>query len=299
VTRIDSAERERRRGLRLVMACALFWSLNGPFIKHLSAAPHHQTGLEIALWRSLFAGLAILPAASGGMRRLPRSAWWAPAIGGFAAMCGLFVSATVSTAAANAIILQYTAPFWIFVLSGPLLGERPRRHDWAVLPVAMAGILVIFIRQLDTDRLGLTLGLLSGAAFALVMLSLRRLRSADPLATPCVVNLATALLLAPLALPRMSLSPHPSTWLILAAMGVFQMAVPYWLLSHGLRRVQASEASLVSLSELLLNPLWTFLWVGERPQGSTLVGGALIVAALALKNRLDHRAAPRPEAAPT
>src|SRR5215468_8213513 len=96
-----------RRGILLLLICALLWSLNGPMIKELQR--HGQTGLSIAIWRSAFAGLALLIPARRGLARLPRTPWWFIAILSFAAMCALFVTATTCTQAANAIILQYTA----------------------------------------------------------------------------------------------------------------------------------------------------------------------------------------------
>src|SRR5262249_28030237 len=149
-------------------------SLNGPLIKELQR--HGQTGLSIAIWRSAFAGLVLAWPARRGIAELPRTRWWLLAIAGFAAMCALFVTATTQTQAANAIILQYTAPFWIFLLSPWLLREHPPRHDWAVLLIAMIGVAIIFYGQFKTAGLGLLLALASGLAFAIVVLSIRRLR---------------------------------------------------------------------------------------------------------------------------
>lgn len=66
-------------------------------------------------------------------------------------------------------------------------------------------------------------------------------------------------------------------------MGAVQIAAPYVLLSYGLRRVSGAEAGLIALVEPLLNPVWVVLLIGEQPTGSTLVGGALILAGLALR----------------
>jgi DME family drug/metabolite transporter len=281
--------RVRRRGIMLLLLCAMLWSLNGPLIKLLCSPHHGQTGLAIAFWRSVFAGLVLLPGAWRGRRNLPRTTWWAPAILGFAAMCFLFVTATTLTQASSAIILQYTAPFWIFVLSPVLLDESPPRTDWFALPLAMLGIGVIFVGQYQQATLGLVLALASGIAFAIVVLSFRRLRHADPIAAPCIVNLATAVLLAPWSLTTQPLPHQANTWLLLALMGVVQMAIPYWLLAHALRHVPAAEASLITLCEPLMNTVWTYLIIGEAPRGPTVAGGGLILAALLLKAWLELR----------
>lgn len=286
----------RRRAPWLVAACALLWSLNGPIIKLLTAAPHQQDGVAIALWRSAIAAAALAPFVLPRLSRVPRSIWWLPATISFAAMCGCFVTANQHTEAANAIVIQYTAPFWIFLLSPLLLREWPQRREWIVLPIAMSGIAVIFIAQFDSAGLGLLLGLGSGIAFAFVMLSFRRLRAADALAAPCIANLATAVLLALVAIAlngRLSMPSRIDTWAWVAFLGLVQMALPYALLATALRHVTAAEASLISLIELVMNPTWTYFWIGEVPRLSTLAGGGLIVAALLLKNLLDRQAAAR------
>lgn len=295
------------RGVLLLIACATLWSLNGAIIKELQLH-HGQTGLSIAIWRNVFAGLALLPFALRGLRRLPRTGWWLTAIVSFAAMGALFVSATTQTEASNAIILQYTAPCWIFLLSPWLLREFPPRHDWFILLFAMIGVGVIFFFQYTAANLGLLLAVASGAAFALVMLSFRRLRGANGMTTTCIVTLAAGAVLAPVPLLAgllpghvaasvvAPLPQHASTWLVLILMGVVQHALPYGLLSRALRHTTAATASLVTLFEPLLNTTWTYLWIGERPRASTAIGGGIILAALLFKNALDRRLAPRSSA---
>jgi drug/metabolite transporter (DMT)-like permease len=78
-------------------------------------------------------------------------------------------------------------------------------------------------------------------------------------------------------------------WAVLAYLGIFQIALAYVLLAAGIRRVRAFEASLLLLLEPLLNPVWTFLSLGERPGPWSLAGGALILSATTLKSWLDAR----------
>jgi drug/metabolite transporter (DMT)-like permease len=220
----------------------------------------------------------------------------------FAAMCGLFVIATTKTEAANAIFLQYVAPFWVMLLAPWVIGERARRTDWLVMPIAMLGVGIIVYYQVNRSGAGLMLAIGAGMAFAFVMMTFRKLRAADAVALPCLVNLATALLLAIPAIARPDMAPLPaqaSTWMWLALMGVVQMALPYWLLSLGLRHVSASDAALITLSEPIMNTTWTWLVIHEAAPPSTLVGGGLIVAALLVKNRLDRRARPALPRLPT
>ena len=70
--------------------------------------------------------------------------------------------------------------------------------------------------------------------------------------------------------------------MVLALFGVFQMALPYWLFTRGLRAVSSQEAAIITLIEPLLNPVWAYLITPEKdtPTLPMLLGGALILFAL-------------------
>ena len=83
------------------------------------------------------------------------------------------------------------------------------------------------------------------------------------------------------ALPRALLGPAGTAtdWLLIAYLGSVQVGLSYILLARGSRHVPALEASLLLLLEPVLNPLWVWLFQGERPGTATLGGGALILGA--------------------
>jgi len=280
------------------MTAGLLWSLGGVFIKSLPVS-----ALGITFYRSLFAGLCLLPLLRG--RALPPLRDIAVAVVLYLALLATYVAATQGTSAANAIFLQYTAPAYALLL-GPRFFKEPRTREdtWAV-GLAMLGMaLLIGGNFRGGERLPLLLGAASGLMFGLFMLWLRRLRGYDPFAVTCTNNLGVALLsgLALAALEPAELARLPAAFrggdalgvaALLALMGCLQIAAPYVLFSYGLRRVPAAEGSLLALVEPLLNPVWVLLIVGEAPTAPTLAGGLLIVAALALRYAL----APRPPAA--
>ncbi len=266
----------------LVLAAAL-WSLNGPLIKLLNAGGEGVPAETIACLRSLFGGLVMLPAARRGWVVVAAAPpfWPILSVTMLTALTFTFVKASTMTAAANAIILQYTAPLWVFLLSPWLLGERPRARDGLVLLLTMAGVFVILAGNPPGEMNALLVATSSGVFFALLQIVLRKLRHVPPATIVAMNFLGSGLLLAPLALG----AGLPGTlwqWLLLAAMGVIQFSLPYLIFSWALRYVEAHRAALLVLLEAVLNPAWTWLAVGEPVPGPTLMGGPLIVLGVAL-----------------
>jgi drug/metabolite transporter (DMT)-like permease len=277
----QTASRTSWLGLLVLVGCAALWSLNGPLIKLLvqTGAP----GVTIACYRSLFGGAVFLPLALRrfGTLRSIGLRWRIGSVVVFTLMTVCFVVATTQTAAANAIILQYTAPVWVFFLSPLLLRERFRPRDGSVLPLAMCGVAIIFFGHPTGDAPALVFGLVSGLGFGLVIIALRGLRQADPTAVVALNFVGSGLLLVPAAVLWGTLRiSSPQQLGLLLALGIVQMAVPYLLFSWALRHVEAHRASLIVLLETVFNPILTYLLVGEAVPAATLVGGPLILASV-------------------
>lgn len=299
-------------GALLLLGAALFWSLNGVLIKTISGigAPP----VLIAFYRSLFAGLILLPLGARGLHTVirlgasrhesvgsssvatparrwryvrPALAW---CIVFFTLMTLCFVVANTLTEAANAIILQYTSTFWIFALSPLILRERARRSDVWVLLVAGIGILVIFIGNGSGNLLALSIALGAGLFFGLLTMMIRQMRDADSAAVMVMNNLGSALLLLPLMLWTGHGVLPLKAWLFLLLIGVVQFALPYYLYTLGLRYVPAYQAGLLTLLEPVLVPVWTWLALSERVPRPTYIGGAIILVALFLYGWLTRRA---------
>lgn len=255
----------------LLVAAAMGWSLNGVLIKSVSMA-----ALTIAFYRSAVAAVFLAPVAWRRRRRLDRTAL--EVAGAYAATVILLVLATRGTSAANAIILHYTAPFFVFLLGIPLLGERPSGRDWLCLGMAMGGVVLIVGGSASADWPGLICGLGSGIAFALLIVLLRRDHGHDPLWVTFRNNGVVALILLPWVGADLLVSRHDLVLMLI--MGTVQLGLPYVLFSTAVRYVRAGEASLISLLEPLLNPVWVALVVGELPGPWTLLGGSVVLVAL-------------------
>ncbi|HNU91851.1 MAG TPA: EamA family transporter [Spirochaetota bacterium] len=258
----------RSAALACLLGAAVLWSLAGLLIKSID-----WDALAIAGARSAIA----VPVLMIYIRR-PRFTWSAAQITGAAAYTAtviLFVLANKLTTAANAILLQYTAPLYVAVLGGLLLKERAGPGAWAALAGAMGGMFFFFMDSLGEGGLsGNILALASGLSFAVLIISLRMQKDGSPIESILLGNVITALLCAPFmfsqAPPREGLAP-------LAVLGIFQLGLAYILYSAAIRRVTALEAVLVPAVEPLLNPLWVFLALGETPGPWSFAGGAVVL----------------------
>jgi drug/metabolite transporter (DMT)-like permease len=282
--------RSHRLGLVLLFGAGALWSLNGALINLIYAKGEGPHGVTIACYRSLVAGIFLLPLGVRGLATLRRReglrflggvrpAAFSCAIF-FTLMTACFVVANTMTEAANAIILQYTSTFWIFGLSPLVLGERPHRRDLGIVVLAMVGVGIIFAGNASTSAAGLVIALAAGLFYALLTLMIRRMRDSDSAAITVVNNLGAAALLFPIVWVLGEVWVSWRSAVLLLIMGVVQFGVPYYLYTLGLARVPAYQAALITMIEPVLVPLWTYLAVRQPVPKMTAVGGAVILAAL-------------------
>ncbi len=258
------------RSRLLLLAAAALWSTAGAGMKLCGLS-----GLQIAGGRSLVAGLFLLAALPEARRR--PTARMALAVVGYAATVVLFAIANKLTTAANAIFIQDSAPLWVLALSPVLISERAGRGELLAIPVYAMGLALFFLDELSPGQLtGNLVALASGLAFALCIIGLRRARQEAPAALVHGNLLAAA---AVLPLWTTGPSPRPLDLALLAYLGVFQLGLAYLCFARGIARIPALEASLLVLLEPVLNPIWTYLVVGERPGPWALLGGAVVLAA--------------------
>lgn len=291
----QAAETPRRKqwGRLLVLSAAILWSTSGLFAKSplLDQWPQEVRGTLLAFWRALFAGLVLVP-----FVRRPRWTWkLAPALLIFAVMNVTYLTAMVTTTAANAVWLQYTAPLWVFLANVIWLRDPVVWQDRLMLAFGMLGVgTILCFELLQTDathagHAGVFWGLASGITFAGVIVSLRVLRDQDAAWLMALNLLVTAALLAPLVAYH-GIWPDGGQLLWLAAFGAFQMGIPYLLFAYGVRWIVGHEASCIALLEPVLVPVWVYLawhnWPSyQAPAWWTLVGGAFILTGLLLRYR--------------
>ncbi len=261
-----------RRGVLLVTGAALLWSTGGIGIKALA-----DGALKVAFFRSAIAAVALLLLFRPRIRR-PTPGFLA-ALVSYSACLTTFVVATKWTTAANAIFLQYSGVVWVLLFSPVVLQEPFRGRDAAAVVVALAGMALFFVGKFKSGGRGDWMALLSGVFFAALVLSLRREREGGAEAAVTYGNVLAAAALLPFVAQDLALSGRSAA--ILLFLGVFQIAGAYVLFVRGLKQVTATQASLVGMLEPVANPIWVFLFLGERPSVSAAAGGAIVLGAIA------------------
>jgi len=264
--------------LLFLAVTAALWSLGGLLIKSVSAHP-----LAIAGVRSLLAALVMRIVL--GKPKITGSKEQIAAALAYTGTVIFFVSATKYTTAANAILLQYTAPIYVAILSAWLLKERTSSFDWLTIIVVLAGMSLFFIDHLSAKGLfGSILAIASGLTFAFLNIFMRMQKDESPWESVFLGNLLTAVI----GIPFLFLSwPNTSGWFYLFLLGTLQLGAPYILYAKAIKQATALEAVLILVLEPILNPIWVYFFLGETPGLWALVGGTIVVAAITLRSILS------------
>ncbi len=264
---------DHRKSVGLLLLTALGWSLGGVLMKSVDWPPFAVGG-----GRGLVAAVFLLAVRGRSLRFT-----WTPLQLGtalaFAGCTVLFAAATKLTTAANAILLQYTAPVWVALLGAWLLGERARRADWWTIAVTFAGMGVFFYDGLKFNNLtGILLAVASGVSFAVMIVLLRKQGPGSTIEAVILGNLLGFVI----GLPSICTAPWPDqrSLVALLLLGVVQLGIPYLLYSRAIKHVTALEAVLIPVIEPILNPIWVLLVIGERPSPLALLGGAIVLGAV-------------------
>jgi DME family drug/metabolite transporter len=262
--------------LLLVLGAAMLWSTGGLFIKATSLS-----GVELSFGRSLLAAITVAVFTRREGFGLNRVTALAAAI--YAALLVLFVLATKQTTAANAIFLQYTAPVYVLVLEPLFYKEKFRRRDLITVAFCVVGMSLFFVGKLrPQDVSGNLLALASGLCFAFYFLLLRHssARSVNRASSVIYGNLLVVLFTAPAGLAAMKHLSASDAGSV-AYLGIVQIGVAYLLFTLAMARgVRSLNAGIIGYIEPVLNPVWVFLFIGERPSQWAILGGAIIVAAV-------------------
>ncbi|HMM20441.1 MAG TPA: EamA family transporter [Selenomonadales bacterium] len=265
---------DRARGIALLAITAVLWSTSGFGIKWIDWNP-----MAIAGARSAVAAVVIWAA----FRQSPLR-WNRPMLYGgaaYAVMMLTFVAANKLTTAANAVLLQYTSPVYVAILSALFLREKPRLYDWATIGLIGGGIVLFFQDQMTAGTIGGNLlAIASGIAMAVMVVAMRRQKEGSPFGSVLLGNLLTFFCGLPFMVGG---EPGVTGWTVIIALGSVQTGLAYVLYSIAIKKVTALEASLITVIEPILNPIWVFLLVGEGPGPWALLGGSIILTAIAAR----------------
>lgn len=264
---------DRKKGILFAAIAALIWSTGGVFIKLIDAP-----GIYIAAARSLVAGLLFLPFVRIKKIKFSKNLFYLVIC--YAATLIGFVMANKLTTAANAIILQYTAPVWLFIFYSIKYKKFDARK---VLPLGlvMAGILIfLFEPKSGTNLIGNMLALLTGITFAGVphFSAMDHGTSGPGLISIC--NISTFLLALPFVpkIVETTVSLDYLSILGIFALGAFQIAIGYIFYIRSLKHISPLDTSLICLLEPLMNPIWVLIFIHEIPTIFAIAGSVFIIA---------------------
>lgn len=261
----------------LVLIAVFLWSTGGMFIKSTTIDAY-----QLTFFRSLFAGLTVLILTRKDGLKINGLGILTSII--YALLLFLFVWATKKTTAANAIFLQYTAPIYILLLGPFIIGEKFHLRDLFTVIVVLAGMSLFFVGQLRLeDYQGNAAALVSGIFLGLYIMLLRHPKAEgfNPAIAVIYGNFLLAIFTAPYGISAIPVMTGMD-WFAVAFLGIVQIGLSYILFIKGVRGgTRPLDASLIGFIEPLLNPVWVFLVIGERPSRWALLGGTIIVTAIA------------------
>lgn len=269
-------ELSRKNAVLLLSLTAILWSLGGMLIKMVAWNP-----MAIAWARSAVSSLLFYYILKKQKHSLKLDVLKIAAALAYAGTVVPYVAATKMTTAANAILLQYAAPVYVAFLARWLLDERTETADWITIAVVLSGMLLFFVEDLSPGNMaGNLLAVLSGVAFAFLVVLLRKQKDGSPLESVFWGNLLTFLM----GLPFMG-GPLPpvKSWLIIVVLGLFQLGLAYVFYSIAIRHVTALDASLIPVLEPVLNPVWVGLTIGEVPSVYAIAGGIIVLTAVTVR----------------
>jgi len=240
--------------------------------------------MQIIFYRILFAGLFFLPMII--KRPAPKLTWkLVSMVICFGLMNFFYVSAIRLTTAANAIFLQYTASIWMVIFGYVFLSESVSKRTLASLVLSIGGIGIIIVGHWVANPLGIALALLAGLFYGALAFFIRLLNQEDAIWLTFLNHMGGALLTLPFLLtsPEEAIPSSIGMVVVLAFFGIIQLGTPYLLFSKALKVLPTQEAAILTLFEPILNPILTYLVVGEKISTATLVGGCLILVGISAR----------------
>ena len=269
--------KEENRGLLYVLLGAIAFSLGGLFVKLIPWAPI-CTNAGRCIFSSLMIYLYIR--FSGHQIKVNKTVITGAVF--VAAMLVCYVASMKMTTAANAIVLEYTAPIFIIVFEALLFHKKPSKLDLIVCVIVFIGILIVVNDgSKGGSMIGNMVALLSGVFYAFTIM-LNDFEGGDSLSSVLFGHMLTVLIGLPFIFKETDFSMN--TLLLVAALGIFQAGAGYTLLTVGLKKCSALSGSLVASIEPVLNPILVAIFYGEYVGMKAIIGAIIVIGSIAVYN---------------
>jgi len=266
---------EYQKGILFVFIAGLLWSTGGLFIKLISLP-----AMQLAFFRCSIAAITFGILFRKEILLINKLTFINSIF--YAGILITFVIATKKTTAANAIFLQSTAPIYVLIFEPIFNKTKYERINIITVAVCMVGMLLFFVGKIEPGHLeGNIIALFSGVAFAAFFLGMKKNDPKYQHSSIFYGNILVAIISLPFLFSLETLKT--SDLLMVTFLGVFQIAIAYAFFSAGLKRIYAVEASIISLIEPVLNPVWVFIGYGESPSLYSIIGGCIIILTITLR----------------
>lgn len=266
----------------LVFLGALFWSLNSPLVKFLTLDSMLVCGL-----RSLIAAVALC--AFIRPKQLNWNIWMLVYVCSYAALCMTIILSLKMTSAPIAIGMQYTATIWLFIV-GVIRTKKFRMKSFIPVCIIFAGVVFFMCSGTDaTSSTGNLIALSEGIIFAVMTVSSKKAAGTNVIGMTAIANIFTALVVTALFPSSMAQVSQMTgqDWIIMLILGVIQVGGGYCFYNMGVQKVSAQKASVISLWEMILGPIWVALFLQEYPSIPVLIGFVIILIGMLLDAKLN------------
>ncbi|HEY8362168.1 MAG TPA: DMT family transporter [Tissierellaceae bacterium] len=274
------AKNERTKAIIYTVISAILLSSGGILLKFVNMNP-----MAIAGARGIIATIIVWL-----YLKKPKFTFSKPQIIGgicYSLMVISFVISNKLTTAANAIVLQYTAPIWVAILGAWLLKEKIHIYDWISIVVVSLGMVLFFIEDMEGGNLaGNIVAIFSGIVLAGATIAMRLQKDGSPVETTLLGHMITALVGLPFVF-RANFTLQNIIGIVL--LGVFQIGISYILYSLAIKHLKALESMLIMFLEPILNPIWVAIFYGEKPSLYSLIGGIIIIITIAVRGILASK----------
>ncbi len=275
-------EMKERNGLWLVVLGAIAFSLGGLLVKLLPLSP-----LSISSGRCVFSSLVIYLYIRISHHRVKINKVSLAGALCVMAMLLCYVASMKLTTAANAIVLEYTAPVFVLLLEMALFQKRPKRSDVLFSLLVLLGIIIVVSDGLAKGNLiGDLLALASGVFYALTIM-LNDFEGGDSLTSVLLGHIFCVFAGLPSLLSEGEFALR--TFALLAFLGIFQAGAGYTLLTVGLKHCEPLPASLAASIEPVLNPILVAVFYGEYVSGKAFLGAAIVIGSIVLNQWLSMK----------
>lgn len=265
----------KQKSMILMVITASMWSIGGIFIKLISWNPLLIAGLRSLISALILGGYMIYMRVPFKLSKATLGAGF-----GLSVSAILFVTSNKLTTAANAIVLQYSCPIFILIMTALILKRGLKKREVIAVVLTMIGIIIFFFDQLSPGNIvGNILAIFAGIFLAMMFVSMGEGGEDDSvrLSGILLAHCITIIVGTPIGgVLTTSISYREVLFVII--LGVFQLGIPYLLYALAAKDCPPLACSLIGMIEPLLNPVWVMIFAGEMPGIFACIGGIIILA---------------------